>query len=133
MKLGLPPSAFTMYETPGGLLLKPNKWLGREKWKQVNEAYRAMAGRWDNDEGFWRVPYFRSPQIKWRYYRTVHNRRRMKSIAERVAKKCHISSKEAVAEVIPLLRVIFRGDEDMARGVAGWLELEEKEAEWLRS
>jgi len=130
-KLGLPLSTFTIYETPEGLLIKPNKWLGREKWNQVNQAFRAMAGGWDNDGGFWRVPFFRSPQIRWRYYRTVHNRRRMNSIAERVAKKCHISSKEAVGEVIPLMRVIFEGDDRMAKEISGWLELEDKEAEWL--
>jgi len=131
-KIGLPSSTFAIYETAEGILIKPNKWLGREKWKQVNEAFRAMAGIWVNDEGVWTVPYFRSPQIKWRYFKTVHSRRRMNIIAERVAKKCHISSREAVGEVIPLLRVIFQGDENMANEIAGWLELEE-EAEWLRS
>lgn len=132
-KLGLQQSAFTMHETPEGLLIKPNTWLGREKWRETNEAFRAMEGGWASDGGLWRVPYFRAPQIKWRYFRTVHNRRRMRSIAERVASKCHISSQEAVKEVIPLLRIIFQSDEKMTSEITDWLELEENEAEWLKS
>lgn len=132
-KLGLPPSTFTIDETAEGLLIKPNRWLGKEKWKHVNVAFRAMAGSWVYDDGVWAVPYFRSPQIRWRYYKTKHSRGRMKSIAKRVAEKCHISSQEAVGEVIPLLRIIFQSDERMADDIAGWLNLEEKEAEWLRS
>ncbi len=132
-KVGLPQSSFAMHETPEGLLIKPNTWLGREKWREVNGEFRTMEGIWTSEEGLWKVPYFRAPQIKWRYFRTVHNRRRMRSIAEQVADKCHISSQEAVKEVIPLLRIIFQSDEDMTSEITDWLELEEKEAEWLKS
>ena len=50
-----------------------------------------------------------------------------------MAEKCHISTREAVAEVIPLMKVIYQDDPSMAEGISGWLELEDKEAEWLKS
>jgi len=130
---GLPPSAFTVDEAAGGMRIRPNRWLGKEKWDQVNAAFRAMGGRWVYDEKVWAVPYFRPPQIKWRYYKTKQSRRMRRSIAERVAEKCHVSGQEAVAEVIPLLKVIFQGDERMAGEIAGWLGLEGRETEWLRA
>jgi len=32
-RLGLPLSAFTVDEGAEGMLIKPNRWLGKEKWK----------------------------------------------------------------------------------------------------
>jgi len=131
-KLGFPKSAFTIRETPGGLLMKPVKYLGND-WKRVNVAFRGMGASWMRDVGGWAVPYFRSPQTKWRYIRTFHSRRRRKSIAVRLAEKCHISSQEAISEVLPLVRVIMESNEEMADGISRWLELEDKEADWLKA
>jgi len=131
-RLGFPPSAFTVSETPDGVVVKPVRYLGRD-WGRVNAELRGLGGRWARDEGRWVIPYFRPPQLLWRYRRTWHGRRLRKSVAARLAEKCHISTQEAVGEVIPLLKIIFQGDRGMAREIAGWLELEEKEAEWLRS
>jgi len=131
LRLGLPPSAFTVTEAPEGVIVSPVRYLGND-WRRVNSALRALGGRWTRGEGFWVIPYLRPPQIIWHYRRTWHSRRLRRSVASRVAERCHISSQEAVREVIPLLKVIFQGDEGMAEEIAGWLELEEKEAEWLR-
>ena len=79
------------------------------------------------------LPYFRSPQLVWRYRRTWHSRRCRKSIAKRIAERCHISTREVVAEVIPLLKVIYEEDPSMAEGISRWLDLEDKEIEWMRS
>jgi hypothetical protein len=92
-----------------------------------------MGAGWIRGGGCWNLPYFRSPQLIWRYRRTYHSRRRRSSIAERVAEKCHISTKEAVAEVIPLVKVIFEESAPMAQEITGWLQLEDKEADWLKS
>ncbi|GAJ00930.1 unnamed protein product, partial [marine sediment metagenome] len=78
-------------------------------------------------------PYFRSPQLVWRYRRTWHSRRCRKSIAKRIAERCHISTREVVAEVIPLLKVIYEEDPSMAEGISRWLDLEDKEVKWMRN
>ncbi len=130
-ELGFPPSDFTIIESPDGIMIKPNRYL-KDDWRRVNEAFRSMGAGWVRGGGCWNLPYFRSPQLIWRYRRTWHSRRRRRSIAERVADKCHISTKEAVAEVIPLVKVIFEDNESMARDISSWLGLEDKEADWLK-
>lgn len=79
------------------------------------------------------LPYFRPPQLVWRYRRTGHSRRCRKSIAKRIAERCHISTREVVAEVIPLLKVIYEEDPSMAEGISRWLDLEDKEVKWMRN
>jgi len=128
---GHDPNQFAFREGPGGLSVKPIKWLGREKWGEVNTALRAIGARWVYGDNVWELPYFRAPQVKWRYIRTYHSRRRMKAIAKRLAEKCHISSQEAITEVIPLLRLIYQGDQEMAEEINGWLKLDDKEAAYL--
>jgi replication factor C large subunit len=130
-ELGFPPRDFTIIESPDGIMIKPNRYL-KDDWRRVNEAFRSMGASWVRGGGCWNLPYFRSPQLIWRYRRTWHSRRRRRSIAERLADKCHISTKEAVAEVIPLVKVIFEENEAMARDISGWLRLEDKEADWLK-
>jgi len=130
-ELGFAPHEFTIIESPDGIRIKPNKYL-KDDWRRVNGVFRSMGARWVRGGGCWNLPYFRSPQLVWRYRRTWHSRRRRRSIAERVAERCHISTKEAVAEVIPLLRVIYEEDPSMAEGISRWLNLEVKEAEWLK-
>ncbi len=90
----------------------------------------ALARR--NSEGVG-LPYFRPPQLVWRYRRTGHSRRCRKSIAKRIAERCHISTRKVVAEVIPLLKVIYEEDPSMAEGISRWLDLEDKEVEWMRN
>ena len=130
-ELGFPPSDFTIIESPDGVMIKPNRYL-KDDWRRVNETFRSMGASWVRGGGCWNLPYFRSPQLIWRYRRTWHSRRRRRSIAERLADKCHISTKEAVAEVIPLVKVIFEENEAMARDISSWLGLEDKEADWLK-
>ena len=132
LRLGFPPSAFTVSETPAGVVVNPVRYLGKD-WRQVNSALQELGARWMRGEGRWAVPYFRPPQLPWRYRRTWYSRRLRRSVAAHVAAKCHVSSQEAVREVIPILKIIFQGDERMAEEIVQWLELEEKEAEWLRS
>ncbi len=45
----------------------------------------------------------------------------------------HISSKEAVAEVIPLVKVMVDGDPGMADEITGWLDLDDKQSKGLKN
>ncbi len=127
-----PPYEFTVIEAQDGIRITPNMYM-KDGWRRANDAFRLMGALWVRGEGFWVLPYFRSPQLIWRYRRTWHNRRRRKSIAKRVAEKCHTSMKVAVAEVIPLLKIIYAEDISMAGDISRMLGLEDNEIEWMRS
>ncbi len=129
-KLGYPQSAFVYQETAQGMLVKPIKYMG-DDWRRVNEALRGLGATWVRGGNGWAIPYLRPPQLKWRYIRTYHSRRKLQAVAAKVALKCHISSKEAVSEVIPLLRLMYRNKEG-AEATTAWLELEEDEVDWLK-
>ena len=131
-ELGFRQTDFTIAESPDGLEIKLVRHLYND-WGRVNTFLRDLGARWVREKGLWNLPYFRPPQLVWRYRRTWHSRRRRSSIAERVAENCHISTKEAVADVIPLMKVIFQDNASMANEISEWLELGDKEAEWLRS
>ncbi len=131
-ELGSRQADIAIAESPDGLEVKPIRHLDSD-WGKANAFLRELGGRWVREKGLWSLPYFRPPQLIWRYRRTWHSRHRRSSIAERVARNCHISTKEAVADVIPLMKVIFQGNASMANEISEWLELGEKEAEWLRS
>jgi len=53
------------------------------------------------------------------------------SIGAKIGRRCHLSSKRAVAEVLPYLRVIFENDAETAAGLARWLDLDEDMVEYL--
>jgi replication factor C large subunit len=129
-KLGYPQSAFAVQETASGLMVKPVKYMG-DDWRRVNDALRGVGATWVRGGNGWAVPYVRPPQLKWRYIRTYHSRRKLQAVAAKVALRCHISGKEAVSEVIPLLRLMYR-DKEMGEATTAWLELEEDEVDWLK-
>ena len=129
-KLGYQQSAFAYQETAQGMLVKPIKYMG-DDWRRVNDALRGLGAMWVRGGNGWSIPYLRPPQLKWRYIRTYHSRRKLQSVAAKVALKCHISSKEAVSEVIPLLRLMYSNKEG-GEATTAWLELEEDEVDWLK-
>ena len=129
-KLGYPQSAFVFQETAQGMLVKPVKYMG-DDWRRVNDVLRGFGATWVRGGNGWAIPYLRPPQLKWRYIRTYHSRRKLQAVAAKVALKCHISSKEAVSEVIPLLRLMYR-NKDTADAVTAWLDLEEDEVDWIK-
>ena len=57
----------------------------------------------------------------------------MRSVSERVAETCHVSTREAISEVIPLLKVMYKEDSEMAQDLSDWFKLDEKESGWLSS
>jgi hypothetical protein len=129
-KLGYQQNAFAYQETAQGMLVKPVKYMG-DDWRRVNEALRGLGATWVRGGNGWAIPYLRPPQLKWRYIRTYHSRRKLQAVAAKVALKCHISSKEAVSEVIPLLRLMYM-DKEGAEATTAWLDLEEDEVDWLK-
>jgi hypothetical protein len=101
-----------------------------DDWKRVNEVFRGLGATWIRGGNSWTIPYLRPPQLKWMYIRTYNSRRKLQAVAAKVALKCHISSKEAVSEVIPLLRLMYK-NMATAELTTAWLELEEDEVDWL--
>jgi len=63
--------------------------------------------------------------------RSMEMRELMNEIAKLVAKNCHTSSKTAISDYIPILKVIFSNNAKMAAGIALWLDLNEKMIDFL--
>jgi replication factor C large subunit len=53
------------------------------------------------------------------------------SIGQKIKRKCHVSAVRASKEVLPYLRIIFKNDEQMAAGIAKWLDLEPEMVEYI--
>ena len=130
-RLGYPLNDFMIMETKDGVEIKPVKYL-KNDWRKVNTAFRGIGAEYIRGAGRWRPPYFRPPGLKWRYIKTYHSRRRLRSVAEKVARMCHIGRKEAVSEVIPLIKVIYKDDKIMGEDLANWLDLEKNEIDWMK-
>ena len=129
--LGFPPGALTVTESRGGIEVRPVRYQGGD-WRRVNDGLREVGAQWVRGGNAWLIPYFRPPQLVWRYRRTFHSRRRRNEVAAKLAERCHISSREAVADVIPLVKVMVDGDASMAEEITGWLDLDEKQSKWLK-
>ncbi|MFP3951150.1 MAG: replication factor C large subunit [Candidatus Bathyarchaeia archaeon] len=132
LRLGHPQSDYEIRETSEGLTVNPTHYLGRDVWGEANRSFRSMGGKWIKGTG-WVIPYYRPPQLKWHYIKTYHDRRKMRKVAQAVADRCHIGTNEAIKEVIPLIKIIVDEDEEMSKDIIYWLDLEEKEVEWLKA
>jgi len=130
-RIGMPLSSFQTAETKDGIMIKPIRWLGRDKWGALNGELRGMGASWTYGQNFWMLPYFREPQTKWRYITTYNSRRKMKAVAAKLAVKTHTSTQEAVTETLPLLRIIYNADQENAERIDAWLDLDDKEQEYL--
>ncbi len=82
-------------------------------------------------QNYWMLPYYREPQTKWRYITTYHSRRKMKAVAAKLAVKTHTSTQEAITETLPLLRIIYNSGQGSTEEIDAWLDLEDKEQEYL--
>ena len=131
LRAGLPLSSFQTSEAKEGITVNPTRWLGRDKWGDLNSHMRGIGGKWVYGQNVWVVPYLREPQAKWRYIMTYHDRRKTRAVAEKLAQRTHTSTQEAVTETLPLLRIIYRASQESADVIDGWLELEDKEREFL--
>ena len=88
-----------------------------------------VAASWSKRSPGW-VP-FRFPG-RIRYLSSEKADRAMLSaIGMKIRRRCHISSVQAVKEVIPYLRIIFENNPEMAAGIAKWLDLDEDMINYL--
>lgn len=63
--------------------------------------------------------------------RTKKERALKSAIGVKVRRKCHISARRSVREVLPYLKIIFENNVKMAAGLMKWLDLDEKMVEYL--
>jgi hypothetical protein len=133
LRAGLPPSSIQTVEEKEGITVNPTRWLGRDKWGALNSGMRGIGGRWVYGRNVWVVPYLREPQGKWRNIATYHTRHRTREVASKLAKATHTSTQEAATETLPLLRIIYRSGQEAADGIDSWLDLEDKEREFMGS
>jgi replication factor C large subunit len=133
MGAGLNPSLISTINVPEGVMIKPNRWLGKEKWADLNTGLRRLGAKWIYGKNIWMLPYYREPQAKWRFIRTYHSRRRMKSVMRRLAVKTHTSSANVRNEILPLLKHMIRGNEAVYNEISTWmLEAPDKKIDHLR-
>lgn len=133
MDAGLNPNLISTINAPEGIMVKPNRWLGKDKWADLNTGLRRLGARWVYGKNVWILQYYREPQAKWRFIRTYHARRRMNSVTRRLAAKTHTSSAKARTEILPLLRHMIRINEAAYDEVSTWmLETPKKKLDHLR-
>jgi len=130
---GLSPSLIATISVPEGIMIKPNRWLGKDRWAKLNTSLRGLGARWVYGKNVWMLSYYREPQAKWRFIRTYHARRRMKSVTRQIASKAHTSSAKVGNEILPLLSHMIRKNETMYEEVSTWmLEAPDKKLDHLR-
>ena len=52
-------------------------------------------------------------------------------IGMKIKKKCHVSSRAAVKEILPYMRIIFENNKEMAEGLTKWFDLDETMVAYL--
>lgn len=118
---GLHPSKIGTSESSEGIVIKPNGWLGKDLWAKLNTGLRDVGAKWIYGRNVWLLPYYKEPQTKWRFIKTFHNRRRLKSVAKRIAHHNHISSARARSDVMPLLSYMIRNNREMYDDTRAWM------------
>jgi replication factor C large subunit len=88
----------------------------------------AMA-RQNSKVGGW-IP-FKFPSRIMALSRSKKQRATRKKIGLKIRRRCHISAKRASNEVLPYLRIIFKGNVQMAAGIAKWLDLDPEMVEYI--
>ena len=121
LSAGLAPSKISTTESQEGIVIKPNGWLGKEIWAKLNTSLRDIGAKYEYGRSAWILPYYKEPQAKWRFIKTFHSRRRMKSVTQRIADYTHIGSARARTDVLPLLSYMIRHDKAMYQDTKEWM------------
>tara|TARA_B100000315_G_scaffold251421_1_gene286197 strand:- start:774 stop:1424 length:651 start_codon:yes stop_codon:yes gene_type:complete len=121
MGAGLNPSIINTTNVPEGIMLKPNRWLGKEIWTKLNINFRELGASWIYGKNIWMLPYYREPQAKWHFIRTYQSRRRMISVTKRLSVKTHSSLSKVRNEILPLLSYMIRINEAMYKDLSTWI------------
>jgi replication factor C large subunit len=74
---------------------------------------------------------FKFPQRIQMLSRSKAERAMRLSIGGKIKRKNHISALRASKEIVPYLKIIFKNDENMAAGLAKWLDLDQDMVEYL--
>ncbi len=74
---------------------------------------------------------FRFPQRIQMLSRSKAERAVQLEIGRKIRRRCHISANRAVKEFLPYLRIIFKNNQEMADGLAKWLDLTPEMVEHL--
>lgn len=74
---------------------------------------------------------FKFPQRIQMLSRSKAERAMRLSIGGKIKRKNHISALRASKEIVPYLKIIFKNDENMAAGLAKWLDLDQDMIEYL--
>ena len=74
---------------------------------------------------------FRFPEKIRMLSRTKGERALQFNIGLKIRKKCHLSARRSIKEVIPYLRIILQNNPETAAGLSNWLELDEEMVEYL--
>jgi len=131
---GLHPSKIGTSESSEGVVIKPNGWLGKDLWAKLNTGLRDVGAKWVYGRNVWLLPYYKEPGAKWRFIKTFHSRRRLKSVAKRIAHHNHIGSAKARSDVMPLLSYMIRTDREMYDDTRAWMtNLPEDKLAYLRT
>lgn len=120
--VGLPPSKLSTQETQEGIIIKPTSWLGKDVWGKLNDKLRNIGANWIYGKNVWILPYYKAPQLKWRYIKTYHSRRRLNSVANQIAYMCHTSSDKVRNDILPFLTYMIQNNEDMFQETEKWIK-----------
>jgi len=132
LRAGLPASALSIQETREGLVVKPNRYLGGD-WQTLNVELRQLGGKWARDRGLWILPYFHPPGKMVHLRASWWSRARMTELAEKLAAKCHVSTRFAASEIAPFIKAIFQVNEKQGKLVSNWLDVGAETVKFLRS
>ena len=131
--VGLPPSRLGTQETQEGIVIKPNGWLGKELWGELNNKLRDIGAKWVYGKNVWVLTYYKEPQLKWRFISTYHSRRRLNSVTSQIAYKCHTSTDKVRNDILPYLIQMIRTNKDMYRETEAWMtKIPDKKLDYLR-
>ena len=119
--VGLPPSKLSTQETHDGVVIKPTSWLGKDVWGKLNNNLRDIGAKWIYGKNVWVLPYYKEPQLKWRYIKTYHSRRRMNSVTSQIAYSCHTSTDKVRNDILPLLTYMIQHNEEMYNETEAWM------------
>lgn len=111
-----------------GRIQRSQNWVLMRYVVDFMTAGVAMARERTQPSGF--VP-FRFPERIKMLSKTRSERQMQAQIGLKIKRRCHISAKGAIKDVLPYLRIIFEENAEMAAGLCRWLDLDESMIEYL--
>lgn len=76
---------------------------------------------------------FKFPQRIMMMSRSKKDRAIVSEIGRKIGRKCHVSSKKAIVEILPYIKIIFENDREMAEKISRWLNLDDSMRKYIIS